>query len=261
MTRDVFTDVIGGLKRADLWAFLAWQDIRQRYRRSSLGPFWITLATLLTVGGMTLVYAGLFKQDMKTFLPWIATGIVVWGLISGCLIEGSNVFVSASNTIKQVPAPLTVHVFRLVWNQLIYFLHNFVVIVIALTVSGVGISRANLFFGPALLLLLVNLGWATLLLGTVSARFRDVPLIVQSIITAVFLMTPVMWRAEFLPPGRQWVAFLNPFTYLLDIVRRPLLGEVPPMNEWLIVGALAVCGWGVALAIYGRCRHRIAFWI
>src|SRR6478735_7959772 len=130
MIKSALLDTLDGLKRADLWLFLGWHDVRQRYRRSTIGPFWITLATLIFVGAMTLVYSGLFRQDIGTFLPLVACGIVVWTYISSCIAEGSTLFISAGTTIKQVPAPLTVHAFRLVWTQLIYFFHNLVVVVL-----------------------------------------------------------------------------------------------------------------------------------
>jgi ABC-type polysaccharide/polyol phosphate export permease len=261
MIKCALFDVLAGFKRADLWVFLGWHDVRQRYRRSSLGPLWITLATLLMVGGMTLLYAGLFRQELHTFLPLVASGVVIWGLIAGCIAEGSNVFISASGTIKQIPAPLTIHVLRLVWTQFIYFLHNFAVVILALLVSHVEVSAATLLFLPAIFLLILNLFWMTLLLGTLSARFRDVPLIVQSFITALFMMTPVLWRVDFLPPERQWVAFLNPFTYLLEVVRIPLLGSAPSLLHWSVAGGMALAGWLITAALYGRSRRKVAYWI
>lgn len=261
MIKSAFLDILEGLKRADLWLFLGWHDVKQRYRRSTLGPFWITLATLLFVAVMTLVYAGLFRQEMNSFLPLVACGIVVWTFISGCLMEGSNLFINASATIKQVPAPLSTHVFRLMWNQLIYLFHNFVVVVLALVVARVGLTSAILLVFPALALLVLNLGWMVLVLGVLCARFRDIPLIIQTLITGLFMVTPVLWQISFLPPERQWVAYVNPFTYLVEIVRQPLLGEVPSAAFWVGVVALAVGGWAVALALYGRARTRLAYWV
>jgi ABC-type polysaccharide/polyol phosphate export permease len=259
--RYTLLDTIEGLKRGDLWVFLGWHDVKQRYRRSTLGPFWITLATLIMVSGMTLVYGGLFRQELKSFLPLVASGIVIWGFISGCISEGVNVFISASSTIKQLPAPLTVHVFRLIWTQFIYFLHNVVIIVLVIVITDIPITPAMLFVVPALLLLIANLTWMCLLLGAVGARFRDVPLIVQSFMAALFMITPVLWQPNFLPPERQWVAYLNPFTYLVEIVRAPLLGTVLSPSMWLITAAMAIVGGACAAVLYGRSRSQIAFWV
>ncbi|WP_150117818.1 ABC transporter permease [Microvirga vignae] len=259
--RDALLDMIEGLKRGDLWVSLGWHDVKQRYRRSTLGPFWITLATLIMVSGMTLVYAGLFRQELAAFLPLVASGLVIWGFISGCISEGVNVFIGASSTIKQVPAPLTIHVFRLVWTQFIYFLHNIVIIVLAIVITGIPVTPVMLLAFPALLLLIANLTWMCLLLGAIGARFRDVPLIVQSFMAALFMITPVLWQPSFLPPDRRWVAFLNPFTYLVEILRAPLLGTVPPFSIWVIALIMAFAGCICAAVLYGRSRTQIAFWV
>lgn len=261
MIKSALFDISQGLRRADLWLFLGWHDVRQRYRRSTLGPLWITLATLLFVAAMTIVYSGLFRQEIQTFLPLAASGIVVWTFIAGCLTEGCNLFIAASATIKQVPAPLTVHMFRLVWNQLIYFLHNIIVIFLALVVAGVPFNPATFLFVPALALLILNLGWLCLFFGTLSARFRDLPLIVQSLITGLFMATPVVWQISFLPPDRQWIAYVNPFTFLIEVIRLPLLGVAPPLTLWITVLGMAVVGWTLALLTYGWARTRIAYWI
>ncbi|MBM1175082.1 ABC transporter permease [Microvirga arabica] len=259
--KQALLDTIEGLKRGDLWVYLGWHDVKQRYRRSTLGPLWITLATAIMVAGMTVVYGGLFRQELKTFLPLVASGLVIWGFISGCISEGVNVFISASSTIKQLPAPLTVHVFRLVWTQFIYFLHNLVIVPVVVVIVGLPVSPTMLLVIPALFLLIANVTWICLLLGAIGARFRDVPLIVQSFMAALFMITPVLWQPSFLPPERQWVAFLNPFTYLVEIVRAPLLGNAPSLSMWLVTIAMAVGGGACATLLYSRSRAQIAFWV
>jgi ABC-type polysaccharide/polyol phosphate export permease len=213
------------------------------------------------IGGMTVLYSGLFNQDPKAFLPVIASGIIIWGFISGCISEGSSAFINSAATIRQVPAPLTVHVYRLIWNQFIVFLHNCAVLIPALLLVGKPITPTTFLAIPALCLVILNVTWMTLFFSTVSARFRDVPLIVYTVMTAMFMMTPVMWRPDFLPPERQWIAFYNPFTYLLEAIRNPLLGTQPTLMEWVIPMLIGVIGWTITLVVYGRSRTKIAYWI
>jgi ABC-type polysaccharide/polyol phosphate export permease len=254
-------DVAESLRRANLWLFMGWQDVRQKYRRSTLGPFWITLATIVFVGMMSVVYSGLFRLDIRTFIPFVAVGIVIWTMISGCLIEGANVFISAGAIIRQVPMPLPVHVFRLVWQQAIYLLHNATVVVLVVPLAGIPIRAATLLVIPALVLLIVNLCWIVLLLGALGARYRDVPTIVSTFTAAIFLVTPVIWQMDMLPAERQWVVLINPFSYLIELVRQPVLGKAPSLISWSACAAMAVAGWAFALIIYNRARTRLAYWI
>jgi ABC-type polysaccharide/polyol phosphate export permease len=261
MMKNAIVDLVEALRRADLWLFLGWHDVRQRYRRSTLGPFWITLAMMIFVGLMTVVYSALFGQDPRTFLPLVAAGLVLWTLISTCLIEGSTVFINASSTIRQIPAPLPVHVFRLLWQQVIYFGHNIIVVVLVVMFTESPINANVLLFVPAMLLIAVNLGWIVLLLGCLGARYRDVPTIVQAFSSALFMATPVMWAITFLPPERRWVAYLNPFTYLIEIARVPLLGTAPSAQLWCAPIGMALVGWLLAVFVYGRSRSRLAYWL
>lgn len=259
--KSAISDIVAAAKRADLWIYMGWHDVRQRYRRSVLGPFWITIATVVFIALMTVVYSGLFNQQIQTFLPLVGTGLVVWTLIAGCIGDGANVFISAGTIIRQIPAPLPVHVFRLLWQQFIYFLHNVIVVVLIVIIVGVPVNWATLLVVPGLALLMINLWWIVLLIGSLGVRYRDVPTIVQSFLPALFIVTPVMWQESFLPPDRQWVAFANPFTHLIEIVRLPAIGVFPPLKVWLACILMALIGSLLAMWVYGNARTRVAYWL
>lgn len=127
-------DLVAGLRNQELWLHLGWQDIRQRYRRSVLGPLWITIATGVTALAMGLLYGELFDQDIKTFLPYVTLGFIFWNFIQMSILDGAEVFSKNEGLIKQIPAPVSVHVYRVVWRQLIIFAHNLVIFVIVLIV-------------------------------------------------------------------------------------------------------------------------------
>src|SRR2546430_5899264 len=120
-------DIRGGLRERELWSHLGWQDIKQRYRRSVLGPFWITISQGVLALGLGLLDSQLFHQHVATFLPYIATGFIVWGFISGCLTEGMETFISNEGLIRHLPAPMTVYALRTVWRQTLMFGHNIIV--------------------------------------------------------------------------------------------------------------------------------------
>src|SRR6476661_5350769 len=70
-------DLVDGFARRELWAHLGWQDIKQRYRRSVLGPFWITIATGVTAIAMGGLYSKLFKLELSEHLPYVTLGVVI----------------------------------------------------------------------------------------------------------------------------------------------------------------------------------------
>ena len=253
-------DLVQGARAYHLWYMLGWQDIRQRYRRSVLGPFWLTLSMGALVGALGILYGMLFKVAIADFVPHLALGFIVWTLISSTANEGCRVFIDAEGIIKQVGLPLTVHMYRLLWRNLLILFHNALVFVVVAAVFGVWPSWAGLLALPGLALLCLNGLWAVLLLGILSARFRDVPPIVTSIVRICFFVTPIIWMPE-LVPARAAVLEFNPFYHLVEVVRAPLLGKVPELSSWIAVLIMTIGGWTLAFAFFRRYRRRIAYWV
>lgn len=253
-------DVVEGAGAFRLWGLLGWQDVRQRYRRSTLGPFWLTISMGALVGGLGVLYAGLFKMDVADYLPFVAAGLIVWGLVSGLITEGCSVFIDAEGTIKQVNLPLSIYVYRVVWRGIIIFAHNIIIYVAAAVFFSINPGWIGFLVLPGLVLVCLNGVWMGLLLGLMSARFRDVPQIVASVVQVTFFLTPIIWKPELLP-GRAFMLDFNPFFHFVELVRAPALGQTPGLVSWLAVLGITLGGWLVTLFMYRRYRWRIAYWV
>ena len=253
-------DLKEGAARYPLWATLAWLDIRQRYRRSAIGPFWITISMGAMIAGLGFLYAGLFRQRTASYLPFLAAGLVVWGLISALVLDSCATFIGAEGTIKQIKAPLSVYVYRVVWRNLIVFAHYVWIYAIVALACGVQVGGATLLAVPGMLILVLNGVWVALLLGLLCARFRDIPQLVVNLVQVVFFITPIMWSADQLSDLAVF-ADLNPFYHLIAIVREPLLGHAPAMAHWWTSLGITIAGFAVAFAFFARYRWRIAYWV
>ncbi|WP_455900819.1 galactan export ABC transporter permease subunit Wzm/RfbD [Rhodococcus gordoniae] len=263
--RRAFQDLREGFNHRELWLLLGWQDIKQRYRRSVLGPFWITIATGVSAIAMGVLYGTLFNLDVPEFLPYVALGFIIWNLISGSILEGSDVFMSNEGLIKQLPTPLSVHVYRLVWRQMILFAHNIVIYIGILIVFPRQLYWTALLAIPALALIAINAVWVSLVFGILATRYRDIAPLLGSIVQLLFFMTPIIWTEKTLEgtgnEGRARIAELNPLYHFLDIVRTPLLGGDQQLYHWVIVLIITVVGWGVALLAMRNYRSRVAYWV
>ncbi|MFF5991450.1 galactan export ABC transporter permease subunit Wzm/RfbD [Prauserella flavalba] len=283
--RRAFADLRDGARQRELWGHLAWQDIKQRYRRSVLGPLWITLSMGITALGLGLLYSQLFGAEIATFLPYITTGFIVWNFILGCLTEGTDTFIANEGLIKHLPAPLSVYVLRTVWRQSIMLAHNLIIyfLVIAIfwgsvttpgysiTEGGVpqpGLNWSVLLAIPAFVLVAINAGWVVLLFGIASTRFRDIPQVVTSLINLLFFMTPIVWSTDILKDKfgesagwRDLVAELNPLYHFIQLVRAPLIGNEQSWHHWAVVGAFTIVGWALALLVMRNYRARVSYWV
>jgi ABC-2 type transport system permease protein/lipopolysaccharide transport system permease protein len=253
-------DFAGGLKRWELWLALGWHDIRQRYRRSIVGPFWLTLSMGMMVGGLAYLYSGLFGQSVQQYLPYVAVGMIVFNLISSIITESPAVFISSARTILQTRAPLSIYVYQMLWRCVLIFLHNMCIYLILIPFFDFKLGMVTLLALPGLFFIVLIGFWSGIVLGGLSARFRDVPPIVASVMQIAFFLTPIFWTTGSLR-GREAFIHFNPFYYLLEAVRMPLLGEAPPPAIWLGVIAMSVAGGIVALIFFARYRARVAYWI
>lgn len=253
-------DIVGGLANFGLWSMMGWREIKQRYRRSTLGPFWVTLSMGFMVTGLGLVYSQLFKQDLTTYLPFVCLGMITWEFISKCIIDGSTAFVLLEGVIKQIRLPLTTHVATAIWKNIVVLAHNAAIYVIVLIIFGIRPGWTVLWFVPGFILVLLNLIWIALLLATICTRYRDVPLIVQSIVQMLFFVTPVFWSAD-LMPGRTILVHGNPFYHMLELLRAPLLGREPNLDSWIFMSVTLVLGWAGTFMLFTRFRRRIPYWL
>jgi ABC-2 type transport system permease protein/lipopolysaccharide transport system permease protein len=253
-------DVGRGMCNAPLWLAMGSQDIRQRYRRSRVGPFWISLSMGVTVAALGFLYGALFQQPLEEYLPYLASGFVVWGLIAGLINDGASTFIRSEGLIRQLAAPLSIYAYREVWGNLLFFLHNLVVYVIVILVFRSWPGAEVLLVVPGIAILLLNGIGLGLLLGLASARFRDVPQILASIVQVMFFVTPILWKVEMLPERALLLDF-NPFFHMLEIVRSPLLGQSPSSANWLVASAVTGIVWVFALISFSKYRWRIAYWV
>jgi ABC-2 type transport system permease protein len=258
-------DLVDGFARRELWLHLGWQDIKQRYRRSVLGPFWITIATATTAVAMGALYSKLFHLELSVHLPYVTLGLIVWNLINAAIIEGADVFVANEGLIKQLPTPLSVHVYRLVWRQLILFAHNIVIYVVIAIIFPKSWSWADLSVLPALVLIMLNCVWVSLCFGILSTRYRDISPLLFSVVQLLFFMTPIIWNASTLHQqgADRWakIVELNPLLHYLEIVRAPLLGDPQHLRHWVVVLVLTLVGWVVAMLALRQFRARVPYWV
>jgi len=253
-------DLLSGLKEWELSLFLAWIEVKQRYRRSILGPFWITISTGIMVIAMGPLYGHLLKQPITSYFQYFSIGFILWMLISGSLISSCTCLIGAEGFIKQIKMPYSVYFIKNSISNVIVFIHNIVVIFIVLfffppnTLLGIPLALIGI------LILIGNLFWMGAILSIVCLRFRDAQQIVTSILQILFFVTPIMWNTSAFTNNPIFVTW-NPFFYLIEIVRGPLIGGSPNLFYFQISLAFMTVGFASFLIIFAKFRAKIAYWI
>ena len=243
------------------WVLLGMNDIRQRYRRSRLGQFWITLSMAVTIASLAMVYAYLFHTSFQKYLPFLAVGMIAWGAISAIVTEACTVFTGAEIYLRQVPIAKTVFVHRMLVRNLVMLAHNAVILPPLFYFLDVPVTWALPLALVGVAFVIINGIWVGLLFGTLCARFRDMPQMIGSIMQIIYYLSPIMWMPEQLYDRLPWLVDYNPVSCILALIREPLLGRMPRLWDFEVVVAMTIVGYLIAIPFFARFRARIAYWL
>lgn len=257
--RRALNDIARGWAQRRLWTDMAVRGFNKQYKGAVVGAFWLTLTTALHAIGWGILHGLLFGGDIATHMPWLVTGIIIWGLITGFVSGGCELFTSNARTFKDFPVPLSLFAYRLALKQIIHTGYRASVMVVVLVLF----APSHLIAAPIALIgfaLIVWIGfWVSIPLGVINARYRDFGQMVGAVMQFGFFMTPIIWHSDRVR-DYQFVINFNPFYHLIQTVRGPLLGVPGYETSFMVVAGLAVVAPLAAFVFYGRFSHRLPYW-
>jgi len=206
------------------------------------------------------LWSHIFGTDLENYLPFFAVGFVIWGWMSGQVSDAAGGFFQFGGIIKQVKLPLPIYTLRLNVRQCIVLLHNSIIIALVLLLFGKGFTLVSLMAIPNLILIQINLTLLSVVITIFCTRYQDMTQVVNVGTQIVFFFTPILWQMETLK-NRTYLAEMNPVYHWIEIIRAPLLGHLPCVNNYLWSIASLILLLGLAAYYLGRYRSRIAYWI
>jgi len=278
------SDLISAVGNWKLWLRLSVIDIRNRYRRTVLGPFWNVLSVAILITTLGVLWSTIFQQDLRTHVPYFSAGYVTWILIVSNFNDHAQGFASNGAIIRAISLPLSVHIIRPIARNIMVFGHSLIVHVLVMIVTQTPIMEfvprigggplvpvqygyeffSLLLFPVGLLILSLNFVWIGLILATICARYRDVAQVVVALLQVAFFATPIFWSRSVIEHNvlaDTILAQFNPFFHLVEVVRRPLLGEIPSQFTYAVTLGGIVIGFALAIFIFSRYRKRISYWV
>jgi ABC-type polysaccharide/polyol phosphate export permease len=258
--RAAFKDLVEGFFLWRIWWTMAVLDIKRRYRRTAIGPFWTTLSHAIFIGSTGLIFSSLWHQDVTTYLPFLASGFVCWVFVSSIITEAGGIFVSAGATLQQTRLPYSVFIYQLVARNLLVMAHHMVVFVVLLMFFPVKVTFYTLLFFPALAILCAVGVWTAILVGMLCVRYRDVQQIINSFLQIIMFVTPIFWAPDHLGRYQRWLVEPNLIYHCVNLVRAPLLGGAPLLSNWIAVTLFLFGGGALTFILYARFRRFLIFW-
>jgi ABC-type polysaccharide/polyol phosphate export permease len=255
------SDLVLGLAEWRTWWVLAFNDIRQRYRRSTLGQFWLTISMAAMIAGIGVIYAFIFDRPISSYVPFLGIGLITWNLLSCLINDLATCFINSDTYLQSYPTPRSAVIYRTIVRNLIASAHNFLIVPFLLVLFGIPVTAIFLLVVPALILIVLNSVWIGMLIGPLCSRFRDLPQIILNVVQLAFFVTPILYHPSQLQDRLWAITHLNPFASFVEIVRAPMLNEVPEGHHYLLAVLCTIIGWAIALPFYARFRGRIVYWL
>lgn len=248
-----------------IWLILAWNDIILRYRRSSLGPLWLTLSMAIRIFFMGFLYSHLFKVDINVYLPFLASGIIIWTTISTLLTDATYAFIEAESYLRNIKIHYSHFAMRIVARNMIILAHNLLAYVPIVLFFGINNQDFNIFnfllFFPNLVIIIVCAFLWSAIVAIAGARFRDMPLIIDSLTQIIFFLTPIMWMPSLLPEQYHLLIQLNPFYHVMNLIRDPLLGHDVHLISYEVMFSFIVAGFAIFYHLLNKNKYKIIFWL
>jgi ABC-type polysaccharide/polyol phosphate export permease len=246
-------------RRTVLW-ILVWQQLVLRYRRTVLGYLWSLINPLIMMSSMSLVFATLFKTDLKTFTIFLFTGMIPWNFFSAVVTQSSSTFLNNESLIKKIYLPKIIFPLSLCLSLLIDSLLSFVALFIIIVCIGGSLSWAVLFIPMAYFLLFIFAFGIGLIMSVATVYFRDLQHIILIAMQGLFFLTPIFYKSDALAGKVAFLVDINPISTFIDLFRFPLyLSTLPTLVVILKAMAFSMIAMILGLFFFLRQEKKIVF--
>lgn len=242
-------------------SYLSWEELKQRYRRSKLGPNWITISLIIQIVTMGFVFSSVFKIGTKEYLLYISIGMVLWAFMSASIQTSCNSLISSGHLIRQIPFPIWGHILRNQIREIYVVGHNFLLLPI-IYFLGVRLELMSIALAIiGFLIVVINMLCISVILSIVAAGYRDVGQMIGSVLQVIFYATPIMWRPGMLDANINSILIYNPFYLYIEVVRGSLLNQGIDSGIYfkliILTAVIAIS----ACLIYKKNQKKIAYWV
>tara|TARA_Y200000002_G_scaffold71953_1_gene56317 strand:+ start:3769 stop:4566 length:798 start_codon:yes stop_codon:yes gene_type:complete len=243
------------------WSYLAYFDLKLKYRKTYLGPWWVVVGMAISAGILCLLWSTIFNLDWRNFLLYLFSGFIIWTWLISIINDGPEIFYANASLVKAYPVPPIFHALRKSYLNFLLFIHHLPLIFLLVFIMQPEINiRVFITLPIAIFLIFTNSVLYSATIGIISSRYRDVEPTIKALMAPMLLLTPVLWKPEMLGEYIYYIYF-NPFTYFIGIVRNDLIGS--DFNAYIWYGAFIITFLQllIFIVIYSAKRNRIVFWV
>ncbi len=247
-------------KRRNVLMQLVSQQLILRYRRTALGYLWTLINPLLMMSVMAVVFATLFKADLKTFTVFLFTGMIPWNFFSSVVSQSGSSLINNEGLIKKIYLPKVIFPLSVVLALLIDSVLSFLALFLIILAIGGSLSWAALFIPVAYLLLFFFALGIGLITSVAMVFFRDLQHVILIAMQGLFFLTPIFYKNEALAGKIGWLVGLNPVVPFIELFRAPLYSASLPKSSVIIQALLlSLAAISIGLLVFRRHEKKIVF--
>lgn len=260
--------MIGSIKKqlVELYSFsfvlrqLVQQQLILRYRRTALGYLWTLINPLLMMSVTAVVFATLFKIELKTYAVFLFAGMIPWNCFSSTVIQSGASYINNEGLIKKIYLPKSLFPLSVAIGVLIDSALSFFALFVIILVIGGKLSWALLFMPVAFALLFFFTFGIALIIAITTVFFRDLQYIMTVAMQALFFLTPIMYKKDMLGGKIAWLVKMNPVAPFIELFRAPLNDSIlPSLYLVSLTAILAVASMALGSAVFIKNEKKIVF--
>ncbi len=249
------------IKSPKIWFHLSYINTINEYRRTLLGPLWILLSLVIFTLAVGAVYSGLFSVAYFDYITFMAGGMIAWNWAAAILLSSGMVYLTSAGIIMDQPVDKAYLIWSHAMSNFIVFLHQIPLFLLFYLVGKAPLNSNFLYIIPSLLIIfLMNIGVAAIF-GVLVSRYRDLNKILGSLVIIIMIVTPIFWKPEMVTGVRALVYYMNPFYYIVEIIRDPLMGENPGAFNYLVSSLIAIASLAIGAVVHKRYSKYVVFWL
>jgi lipopolysaccharide transport system permease protein len=213
----------------ELAYFLAWRDVKVRYKQTIIGVAWVLLQPLALMAVFWLLF-GRISQMPSNGVPYplyVLAALVPWQFFSRVISESTNSLITDQRLITRVYFPRLVVPIATALTGFVDFSLAMCLVILLMVWFGIVPGGAFLFLPIVLLLMLAAALGMGFWLSALNVEYRDVMHAVPFLVQFWFFATPVLYATSLLPDSWRWIFSLNPMTIVVETFRWSLLSTAP----------------------------------
>jgi lipopolysaccharide transport system permease protein len=242
----------------ELSYFLAWRDIKVRYKQTALGASWAILQPVFAMVVFSLFFGKLggIPSDGLPYPLWSFAALVPWTFFSQALMQSANSLVMNKGLLRKVYFPRLAIPIGTVLSAAVDFALAFVVLLGLMAFYRVGLTFRSLWVVAFAALAFIAALGTGLWLAAASVRYRDVRYVVPILVQFWLFATPIAYPATLLPERWRAIYALNPMTGVAEGFRWALLGANTRPGPMIVASTMAAFLMLVGGVLYFRRTER-----